>query len=143
LSQANIEGRAGLAPAADRNPRYLIGDIVWEWSVELEPEVEAWLRGLSDEQLRCRGLLYIELLEERGIHLAFPYSSHLRRGDLRELRFYLGRTRQRITYFIAGRRNVVLTVFHKTARQERAEIDRAERAMQRCRAEGHTVDEET
>lgn len=116
--------------------------MVGEWSVELEPEVEAWLRGLSDHDFGTAAF-YIDLLEERGIHLPFPYTSHLRRGDLRELRFYVGRTRQRITYLITGRRIILLTVFHKTSRQERAEIDRAERAMQRCRAEGHTVDEET
>jgi len=37
---------------------------------------------------------------------------------------------------------MLLTGFHKTARRERAEIDRAARAMERCRAEGHTADEE-
>jgi hypothetical protein len=112
-----------------------------EWSVELEPEVEGWLRQLTDDEFGAAAF-YIDLLEERGIHLPFPYSSHLRRGDLRELRFYLGRSRQRITYFITGRRIILLTVFRKASRQERAEIDRAERAMQRCRAEDHTVDEE-
>lgn len=113
-----------------------------EWSVELEPEVEEWVLGLSDHEFGG-AQFYIDLLEERGIHLPFPYASHLRRGDLRELRFYLGRTRQRITYYITGRRIILLTVFRKTSRQERAEIDRAARAMDRCRALGHTVDEET
>ena len=48
-----------------------------------------------------------------------------------------------ITYYIAsGRRIVLLTVFVKTQRQERREIDRAEKAMQRCIAEGHTVEED-
>ena len=49
----------------------------------------------------------------------------------------------RITYYIAsGRRIVLLTVFVKTQRQERREIDRAEKAMKRCVAEGHTVEED-
>jgi hypothetical protein len=51
--------------------------------------------------------------------------------------------RHRITYYIAsGRRIILLTVFRKTQRQERAEIARAERAMKRCIAEGHTAEEE-
>jgi hypothetical protein len=114
---------------------------VAEWSVELEPEVEEWLLALPDDQFGGAAF-YIDLLEQKGIHLPFPYSSHLHRGDLRELRFYLGRARQRITYYITGRRIILLTVFHKTARRERAEIDRAARAMERCRTEGHTADEE-
>jgi hypothetical protein len=32
-----------------------------------------------------------------------------------------------------------LTVFRKTQRHERAEIERAERAMKRCVREGHTT----
>lgn len=48
-----------------------------------------------------------------------------------------------MSYFIAsGRRIILLTVFRKTRRQERAEIDRAERAMNRCVTEGHTAEVE-
>jgi hypothetical protein len=47
------------------------------------------------------------------------------------LRFHLGREQQRITYYAtSGRRIVMLTVFRKTKRREKAEIDRAEAAMQ-------------
>jgi hypothetical protein len=54
-------------------------------------------------------------------------------GKLRELRFHVGREHVRITYFIApGRRIILLTVFRKTRQRERAEIDRAWRAMQTC-----------
>ena len=64
------------------------------------------------------------------------------RGKLRELRFYLGRERWRITYYITmDRRIILLTVFHKTARRQRAEIDRAVAAMERCITEGHTADD--
>jgi hypothetical protein len=53
----------------------------------------------------------------------------------------MDRLQLRITYFIApGRRIVLLTVFRKTARQERAEIDRAERTMLDCIAADHTPD---
>jgi hypothetical protein len=37
---------------------------------------------------------------------------------------------------------VVLTVFVKTQRQERREIDRAEKAMQRCVAGAHVIEED-
>jgi hypothetical protein len=51
--------------------------------------------------------------------------------------------RQRISYYVAsGRRIVLLTVFVNTQRQERAEIERAWRAMQRCVEEGHRAEEE-
>lgn len=60
----------------------------------------------------------------------------------RELRFYIGRQRMRISYYITtGRRIILLTVFSKTQRRERAEIERAERAMERCIEEGHTAEE--
>ncbi len=62
---------------------------------------------------------------------------------MRELRFYLAGWPTRLTYWIAaGRRIIVLTVFVKTQRRERAEIRRARQAMQRCMAGGHTATEE-
>lgn len=96
--------------------------------LELEAEVEKWLLSLSeDEQGRVE--FYFDLLEDQGVHLGEPYTRQLR-GKLRELRFYLGRERRRVTYFIAsGRRIPMLTVFRKTQRREQREIDRAERAM--------------
>jgi hypothetical protein len=55
----------------------------------------------------------------------------------------LGRSQTRITYYIAsGRRIVLLAVFAKQRQRERREIDRAWRAMQRCIAEGHVVEED-
>jgi hypothetical protein len=110
-------------------------------SVELEPEVEEWLGRLSEEDFG-QAAFYIDLLAERGVHLGEPYTKQLR-GKLRELRFYIGREQHRITYYLArGRRIILLTVFTKTRRRERKEIDRAKRAMERCIAEGHTVEEE-
>jgi hypothetical protein len=67
------------------------------------------------------------------------------RGKLRELRFYLGARGHavRVSYFIAaGRRIVLLTVFRKQRRQERGEIERAYRAMERCIEEKHVPEEE-
>jgi phage-related protein len=81
-------------------------------------------------------------LEDQGVHLDEPYTRQLR-GKLRELRFYMGRERQRVTYYIAsGRRIILLTVFRKTKAREGQEIDRAERAMQQCIASGHTAEDE-
>ena len=108
--------------------------------VEAEPEVDEWLLGLDRADFG-RAQFYIDLLEERGPLLGEPYTRQLR-GKLRELRFHLERERVRITYYItSGRRIILLTVFRKTQRQERAEIDRAERVLERCIAEGHTAEE--
>ena len=111
-------------------------------TIEAEPEVMAWLLALDDEDFG-QVERYIDLLADEGVHLGEPFTRQLR-GKLRELRFYVGRAQTRITYYIAtGRRIVLLTVFAKTRPRERAEIDRAWRAMQRCVAEGHVAEEES
>ena len=113
-------------------------------TVELEPEVADWVRTLPDNEFG-RAEFYIDLLAESGVHLDEPYARHLG-GKLRELRFYLGPVGQamRIAYYIAtGRRIILLTVFSKQRGRERAEIARAERAMKRCLAEGHTAEEDS
>jgi hypothetical protein len=98
---------------------------------------------LSDDQFG-RVEFYVDLLAERGVQLDEPYTRQLD-GKLRELRFYLGQEGDavRITYYIAsGRRIILLTVFRKQRQRERAEIERAVRAMERCIAEGHTREDE-
>jgi len=110
-------------------------------TVELEEEVEEWLLTLNDDDFG-QVERYIDLLVDEGVHLGEPFSRQLR-GKLRELRFHLGRRQTRITYYIlTGRRIVLLTVFAKTRPRERAEIERAWRAMQTCIAEGHTAEED-
>lgn len=112
-------------------------------SVELEPEVVEWLERLPEDQFG-RVEFYIDLLADRGAQLGEPYTRQLQ-GKLRELRFYLGPQGDavRITYYIAtGRRIILLTVFRKQRQRERAEIDRAIRAMEKCIAEGHTTEDE-
>ncbi len=48
-----------------------------------------------------------------------------------------------MTYWIAsGRRIVLLTVFGKTRMRQTREIDRAQRALRRCIAAGHTADDD-
>lgn len=113
-----------------------------DWGeTELHPEVRDWLLSLGGEAFG-QALWYIDLLAERGPLLDEPYTRQLR-GKLRELRFRLDRRQVRITYFLTtDRRVVLLTVFFKTARQERHEIDRAEQAMLQCLAEGHTAEED-
>jgi hypothetical protein len=108
--------------------------------VEVEPEVREWLLGLADEEFG-HVAFYIDLLGEQGVHLDEPYTRQLR-GKLRELRFHLGREQRRISYYItSGRRIVLLTVFRKTKMRETAEVARAEAAMRRCIAEGHTAED--
>ena len=110
-------------------------------TVELEPEVSRWLDSLSDDEFG-RVAFYIDLLEDQGVHLDEPYSRQLR-SKLRELRFHLGRERRRLTYYLAeDRRIILLTVFRKTKAREIAEVERAERAMRRCLAEGHTAEDD-
>ncbi len=47
-----------------------------------------------------------------------------------------------MTYWLAsGRRIVLLTVFVKTRMRETREIERAQRALQRCIAAAHTADD--
>lgn len=110
-------------------------------TVELEPEVRDWLEGLPTAQF-ATAAFYVDLLAERGPLLGEPYTRQLA-GKLRELRFHLDRRAVRVTYWIAsGRRIVLLTVFAKTRMRERQEIERARRAVARCVAEEHSVEED-
>ena len=125
--------------AAQRGPGagYSIGGMAWG-TVELEPEIRDWLEGLSTTQF-ATAAFYIDLLAEHGPLLSEPYTRQLD-GKLRELRFRLGGQAVRVTYWIAsGRRIVLLTVFVKTRMREIREIERAQRALQRCIAAAHTA----
>lgn len=111
-------------------------------SVELEVEVADWIEQLPPQEFG-RAEFYIDLLAERGPMLDQPYTRQLH-GKLRELRFYLGSRGDavRVSYFIAaGRRIILLTVFRKQRAQERAEIERALKAMKRCIEERHVPKE--
>jgi hypothetical protein len=110
-------------------------------TVELEPEVREWLEGLPTA-LFARAAFYVDLLAEQGPLLGEPYTKQLD-GKLRELRFHLERQAMRVTYWIASdRRIILLTVFHKTRMRDEREVERARRAMRRCLAEAHSVEEE-
>lgn len=113
-----------------------------DWgTIELEPEIRDWLRGL-DENAINRVAFYIDLLAERGPLLGEPYTRQLD-GKLRELRFWLDEQAIRISYWIAPERRIILmTVWRKTKMREAAEVERARRAVRRCQDERHTLDEE-
>ncbi|GAB2577146.1 hypothetical protein GCM10027168_07610 [Streptomyces capparidis] len=104
-------------------------------------EVEEWIDSLDSDGLATASF-YIDLLAAQGVHLGEPYTRQLD-GKLRELRFHIDGNAIRITYWIApGRRIILLTVFRKQRMHEASEITRARRAMNVCKAEEHTADEE-
>jgi hypothetical protein len=110
-------------------------------SVELEPEVRDWLEALPTSEF-ATAAFYVDLVAERGPLLGEPYTRQLD-GKLRELRFHLSGRPVRVTYWIAsGRRIVLLTVFVKTRMRESAEVERARRAMARCLAQEHGVEDD-
>lgn len=105
----------------------------------MEPEVRVWLEALSTAQFAAAAF-YVDLVAERGPLLGEPYTRQLD-GKLRELRFHVDGRAVRVTYWIAsGRRIVLLTVFAKTRMRETGEVERARRAMARCMADEHTVE---
>lgn len=74
----------------------------------------------------------VDRLAENATTLGEPYTRHLG-GKLRELRFDLDSNAQRITYWLApDRRVVLLTVFRKTKTRETAEVDRAHAVQAAC-----------
>ena len=107
------------------------------WSMELEPEIDDRLAGLQKKH-RGQALRNIALLAYYGVSLKAPYTRSL--GEkLWELRFYVDRNRQRITYYVTtGRRIILLTVFRKTKQREQGRVERARKGMERCIGEGHT-----
>ncbi|MGW3162637.1 type II toxin-antitoxin system RelE/ParE family toxin [Streptomyces sp. NPDC001142] len=103
------------------------------YAIEIEPEVRLWLEGIP-----ARQYVFVEQKVDRlaanATTLGEPYTRHLG-GKLRELRFDLDGNAQRITYWIApGRRVVLLTVFRKTRMRESTEVERAQVALSICEA---------
>lgn len=100
------------------------------YTIEVEPEVRAWLETLSRSDYRTVER-FADRLAADGPALPFPLASHLGDG-LRELR--IGALR--VTYWFApGRRVVLLTVFRKNRMRETDEVLRAQRARKLCEAE--------
>ncbi|MFJ2739547.1 type II toxin-antitoxin system RelE/ParE family toxin [Streptomyces sp. NPDC087440] len=104
------------------------------YEVELEPEVAAWLDGLSDKHF---GKVddATSVLAELGPATPIPLARPLRDG-VRELRLTLGDVEARITYWITtDRRIIFLTWFRKTRQHEEKQINRAVAAQRLCEAE--------
>jgi len=101
------------------------------YDVELEPEICQWLDTLSVADYRTVEY-HADRLAEAPTTLGEPYSRHLR-GAVRELRFHLGRSAWRVSYWLAPQRRVVLlTAFRKTRGRETAEVERAVAAQLVC-----------
>lgn len=104
------------------------------YTVEIEPEVRLWLDNIPARQFVIAEQK-VDRLAENATTLGEPYTRHLG-GKLRELRFDLDGTAQRITYWLApGRRVVLLTVFRKSRMRETTEVERAQLAQATCEAE--------
>ncbi|MHB1986913.1 MAG: type II toxin-antitoxin system RelE/ParE family toxin [Acidimicrobiales bacterium] len=111
-----------------------------QWSVELEPEVEERLATRLPSEFATVAF-HIDRLSEHGSALRMPHSRSLGSG-LFELRFDLGRVSQRLTFFFAGERRVVLlTAFRKQRSNERSEVERVRLVMRRSIEQGHTANE--
>jgi phage-related protein len=109
--------------------------------LELEPEIEEWLDTLRTADFATVAF-HLDRLVDRGPALRMPHSRSLGEG-LFEIRFDLDRSAHRITYFFPGDdRIVLLTEFRKQRMNERTEVQRARRAMQRCIDEGHTAEDD-
>jgi hypothetical protein len=93
-------------------------------TVELEPELTAWLDGLADDELG-HAERYIDLPADQGALLDEPFTRQLD-GKLRALRCYLGRQQTRITSYIATGRNIVL----HGVRQDQTERTNRDRSAQ-------------
>jgi hypothetical protein len=109
------------------------------YEIELEAEVRQWLESLPPADY-LRVMKLSDFLAGHAETLGEPQTRHLG-GKLRELRFSLHGRDQRLTYWLApGRRIVMLTVFHKTRMRESAEVDRARKTQQQCEAEHRPAD---
>ena len=81
-----------------------------EWDVEVTHEFEAWWE-ILDADAQESVAVCVELLERRGPHLGYPYSSDIRRsrhGHLRELRVQHRGQPYRVLYAFDPRRVAVL-----------------------------------
>ena len=82
------------------------------WEVEYTDEFEAWWVGLKEEeQIDVNAV--VGLLEEKGPHLPYPYSSEVKGtkfGSIRELRIQHKGKPYRILYVFDPRRAAILLI---------------------------------
>lgn len=82
------------------------------WEVEYTGEFGAWWDELSENEQEDVAFV-VRLLEERGPHLGFPYSSGIgesKHSDLRELRVQHGGHPYRVLYAFDPRRVAILLI---------------------------------
>lgn len=102
------------------------------WTIDVEPEVQEWLEGLTDAH-HTQVERYADRLAEEGPSMPMPRSKPLG-GGLYELRFHLGDNDMRVPYWFGTQRRVVLlTVFQKTRMNEAGQVARAREAQKRCK----------
>ena len=86
-------------------------DVV-EWSIEYTDEFGEWWQTLAVEEQEDL-TAGVELLEERGPHLGYPYSSGIlgsRHGHMRELRVQSGGRPLRVFYAFDPLRSAILLI---------------------------------
>jgi hypothetical protein len=82
------------------------------WGVEFTGAFEAWWDGLTEDEQAKVGAV-VELLEEQGPSLPFPYSSQIkgsRHAHMRELRIQVQGQPFRVLYAFDPRRVAILLV---------------------------------
>ena len=105
--------------------------------IDLEPEVEAWLLALPYGHYQRVMRNVDDYLVTGGI----PDGDHVKKlqaaEGVYELRVALDRTTWRITFWKPGGQLIILLTFFRKTRDgtQRADVDRAVRAMNTCRAE--------
>lgn len=91
------------------------------WDVEYTDEFEAWWRGLDPTEQESVDA-YVRLLEQKGPHLQFPYSSDVkssRHGHMRELRVQHAGDPYRVLYAFDPRRTAILLLGGDKTGQDR------------------------
>ena len=91
--RTSVVERYVLSGGLRRLRRDIVSDVMW--ALELEPEVEEWLDGLSVREFALT-VAHLDRLAERGNELRMPASRSLGDG-LFELRFDIGRVARRVT----------------------------------------------
>jgi phage-related protein len=105
--------------------------------IDLEPEVEAWLLALQYGHYQRVMRNVDDYLVTGGI----PDGDHVKKlqaaEGIYELRVALDRTTWRITFWKPGGQLIILLTFFRKTRDgtQRADVDRAVRAMNTCRTE--------
>ena len=98
-------------------------------SLQLTPEVRAWLAALGDDDFG-RVAFYLDLLRQRQGQLAAPHSRRLR-GRLHRLEIPGHRHAHRLTYYADSDGTIVLLTVWRRWRGTHHERNRAATAMRR------------